>query len=114
MTHRSAVPRFLCKRYRATAPVFVSCADARFAHADTTQVAAIETKGALMTRYRSLVLSLLLFCAAVRAETSLRVGTKVLTLGDSAVRMQQLLGRPTVRALSHAHVGGCRTISWCR
>ncbi|WP_233590101.1 DUF2845 domain-containing protein [Dyella dinghuensis] len=59
-----------------------------------------------MSRYWSLALSLLLFCAAVHAETSLRVGSKVLTLGDSAVRVQQLLGQPTVRALSHAHVGG--------
>jgi hypothetical protein len=57
-----------------------------------------------MSRYGSLALSPLLFCAAVHAETSLRVGSKVLTLGDSAVRVQQLLGEPTVRTLSQAHV----------
>lgn len=59
-----------------------------------------------MSRYWSLALSMLFFCAVVHAETSLRVGNKVLTLGDSAVRVQQLLGQPTIRALSRAHVGG--------
>ncbi len=58
-----------------------------------------------MRRYWILAISMLLFCASIHAESSLRVGSKVLTLGESAARVQQLLGQPTVRALSHAHVG---------
>ncbi|RDS84888.1 DUF2845 domain-containing protein [Dyella monticola] len=48
-----------------------------------------------MARY--LILVLLLISATAYAESSLRVGTKVLTIGDSATRVQQLMGQPTIR-----------------
>jgi hypothetical protein len=59
-----------------------------------------------MTRHLILALFLLIFCATVHAETSLRVGNKVLTLGDSAARVQQLMGKPTMRTFVHARDGG--------
>jgi hypothetical protein len=57
-----------------------------------------------MRRY--LVLLLWLACATAHAATSLRVGSKVLTLGDSAARVQQLMGEPTVRVFKLLQVNG--------
>jgi hypothetical protein len=48
-----------------------------------------------MSRY--LIFSLLFFSVVAHAATSLRVGSKVLTIGDSAVKVQQLMGQPAVR-----------------
>ena len=57
-----------------------------------------------MNRY--LLLGLLFASVSVHAATSLRVGDKVLTMGDSAAYVQQLMGPPTVRAFSHRSHGG--------
>jgi len=56
--------------------------------------------------FRSFALTLLLVSATAHAATSLRVGSKVLTIGDSAARVQQLMGTPTVRTLLHDAPGG--------
>lgn len=48
-----------------------------------------------MRRY--LLLGLLCASFAAHAATSLRVNDKVLTLGDTAARVVELLGQPTVR-----------------
>jgi hypothetical protein len=58
----------------------------------------------IMRRY--LLAGLLLASVAVHAATSLRVGDKVLTIGDSAAYVQQLMGPPTVRAFAHRGHGG--------
>jgi hypothetical protein len=47
---------------------------------------------------RHLVLVLLLASFAAHASASLRVGNKVLTIGDSAARVLELMGPPTLRA----------------
>ncbi|GGA42465.1 DUF2845 domain-containing protein [Dyella nitratireducens] len=52
-----------------------------------------------MRRY--LLLGLLLASITAQAATSLRVGDKVLTIGDSAAYVQQLMGPPTVRTYLH-------------
>lgn len=54
---------------------------------------------------RMLMLALLFFCTACFASTSLRVGSKVLTIGDSATRVIQLMGEPTLRTMVHANGG---------
>lgn len=48
-----------------------------------------------MRRY--LVVLLLSFSLAAQASSTLRIGSKVLTVGDSAVRAMQLLGDPDFR-----------------
>ncbi|WP_333679862.1 DUF2845 domain-containing protein [Dyella sp.] len=52
--------------------------------------------------YRNLILALafVVASASAYAGTSLRVGSRVLTIGDSAVRVLELMGEPTVRAFS--------------
>ncbi|GLQ87279.1 DUF2845 domain-containing protein [Dyella flagellata] len=57
-----------------------------------------------MSRY--LLLILLFVSAAVHAESSLRVDSKVLMVGDSAARAQQLMGEPTVRTFLQPAIGG--------
>lgn len=57
-----------------------------------------------MPRY--LILVLLLASVTAHAATSLRVGNKVLTISDSAVRVQELMGPPTVRTFLHHQSGG--------
>lgn len=42
---------------------------------------------------------------AVHASTSLRVGNKVLVIGDSAARVLQLMGEPQVRAFKQLQAG---------
>jgi hypothetical protein len=56
-----------------------------------------------MPRY--LILAVLLISTATYAATSLRVGNKVLTVGDSAVRVQQLMGKPTIRTFINNEPG---------
>ena len=51
---------------------------------------------------RMFMLALLFVSTASFAATSLRVGSKVLTIGDSATRVLQLMGEPTLRTLSDA------------
>jgi hypothetical protein len=48
-----------------------------------------------------LVVALFAFSAAVHASSTLRVGNRVLTAGDSRERVVALLGKPTSK--SHAH-----------
>ncbi|HTM28581.1 MAG TPA: DUF2845 domain-containing protein [Rhodanobacter sp.] len=48
-----------------------------------------------------LVIALFAFSAAVQASSTLRVGSQVLTAGDSRERVVELLGKPTSK--SHAH-----------
>ncbi|HKT29405.1 DUF2845 domain-containing protein [Dyella sp.] len=55
---------------------------------------------------RRLLLGLLFASVTVHAATSLRVGDKVLTIGDSAAYVQQLMGPPTVRNYLHRRDGG--------
>ncbi|GGA03426.1 DUF2845 domain-containing protein [Dyella caseinilytica] len=57
-----------------------------------------------MRRY--LLLALLFTGVAVHAEDSLRVGDRVLSLGDSAAKVQELLGQPVVRTLLDGQNGG--------
>lgn len=57
-----------------------------------------------MIRY--LIFALLLASVTAHAATSLRVDNKVLTIGDSAVRVIQLMGEPTMRALLHRSSNG--------
>jgi hypothetical protein len=57
-----------------------------------------------MYRYLTLTLVFVLTSTLAYAETSLRVGSKVLTIGDTAVRVQQLMGEPTMRAFLPAVV----------
>ena len=49
-----------------------------------------------MSRY--LLLGLLFASVTAHAATSLRVNDKVLTIGDSAAYVQQLMGPPTMRS----------------
>ncbi len=42
-----------------------------------------------------LVVALFAFSAAVQASSTLRVGSQVLTAGDSRERVVELLGKPT-------------------
>ncbi|HTV84829.1 MAG TPA: DUF2845 domain-containing protein [Dyella sp.] len=57
-----------------------------------------------MSRYLPLVL--LLLSTIAHAATSLRVGNKVLTIGDSAVRVQALMGLPAMRTFLTQETGG--------
>ena len=57
-----------------------------------------------MRRY--LLLVLLLACVSAHAANSLRVDSKVLMVGDTAVRVMQLMGEPTARALVSGANGG--------
>lgn len=54
---------------------------------------------------RILMLAFLFVCTTCFAETSLRVGSKVLTIGDSAAKVLQLMGDPTLRTLYQANGG---------
>lgn len=49
--------------------------------------------------------TLMLASTTLYAATTLRVGNKVLSVGDSAVRVQQLMGKPTVRAFVTQQTG---------
>ncbi|GLQ95040.1 DUF2845 domain-containing protein [Dyella acidisoli] len=56
-----------------------------------------------MRRY--VVIALLLISVAAQAMPTLRVGDKVLSVGDSAARVQELLGPPAVRTYLHRQDG---------
>lgn len=58
----------------------------------------------LVRRY--LILLLLLASLTVHASTSLRVGSKVLIVGDSAAQVLQLMGEPSIRAFRQLQMGG--------
>lgn len=63
-----------------------------------------------------LVAIILLACsAAVHASSSLRIGNRLLVVGDSRERVTELLGKPTSRThrrrhASHGRRGGVRVI----
>jgi hypothetical protein len=61
--------------------------------------------GADLMRHYVITLLLLLSISS-QAATSLRVGNKVLTVGDSAARVLQLMGEPSIRAFKQFQVGG--------
>jgi hypothetical protein len=56
-----------------------------------------------MRRY--VLLALLTVSVTAHAMSSLRVGNKVLSIGDSAARVQQLLGPPVARNYLHRQDG---------
>ncbi|MFC3651456.1 DUF2845 domain-containing protein [Dyella humi] len=56
-----------------------------------------------MRRY--VFFALLLVSVTAHAMASLRVGDKVLSIGDSAARVQELLGPPAVRNYLHKQDG---------
>ncbi|OOG51291.1 DUF2845 domain-containing protein [Rhodanobacter sp. C01] len=45
-----------------------------------------------------LIVALFVFSTAVQASTSMRVGSQVLVVGDSAVRVTELLGKPSYKS----------------
>jgi hypothetical protein len=56
-----------------------------------------------MRRYMFLALLMVSFVA--QASSTLRVGDKVLSIGDTAARVQELLGPPVTRVLLHQSDG---------
>lgn len=64
-----------------------------------------------------LIVALFAFSAAVQASSTLRVGSQVLTAGDSRERVVELLGKPSSKSHKHAshsnssHHGGVRVVS---
>ena len=64
-----------------------------------------------------LIFALLVFSAAAQASSTLRVGSHVLTAGDSSVRVTELLGKPSSKTRpkathgSHRGRGGVRVVN---
>lgn len=54
------------------------------------------------------VVALLAFSAAIHASSTLRVGSQVLTTGDSALRVTELLGKPSYKSRRHDSRGSAR------
>lgn len=48
-----------------------------------------------------LIVALLVFSATVQASSTLRVGNQVLVVGDSAIRVTELLGKPLYKSRGH-------------
>ncbi len=63
-----------------------------------------------MRRY--LVLLLLSLTLAAHASSTLRIGSQVLTVGDSAVRAMQLLGKPDFKEPVESDFGGYQGERW--
>ena len=63
-----------------------------------------------MRRY--LVILLLSFSLAAQAANTLRIGSEVLTVGDSAVRATQLLGTPDFKEPVESEYGGHQGERW--
>ena len=57
-----------------------------------------------MSRYIAILM--FFFCISTYAATSLRVGSKVLMVGDSAAKVLQLMGEPTLRTFLRGTTGG--------
>lgn len=53
-----------------------------------------------------LALALFVFSATAQASSSLRVGNQVLGIGDSAVRVTELLGKPSYKSRGHGARNG--------
>ena len=62
-----------------------------------------------MFRYLIAVLLLMTTSMAAHADSSLRVGGRLVVLGDSAVKVQELMGIPAVRAFHDSQSGGLPT-----
>jgi hypothetical protein len=63
-----------------------------------------------MRRY--LVILLLSLSLAAHASDTLRIGSAVLTVGDSAVRAMQLLGKPDFKEPVESYFGGYQGERW--
>ena len=63
-----------------------------------------------MRRY--LLLALLLLSASAYASNTYRVGSEVLTVGDSAVRAMQLMGKPDFKESVESDFGGYQGERW--
>jgi hypothetical protein len=63
-----------------------------------------------MRRY--LVILLLSLSLAAHASDTLRIGSAVLTVGDSAVRAMQLLGKPDFKEPVESDFGGYQGERW--
>jgi hypothetical protein len=63
-----------------------------------------------MRRY--LVVLLLSLSLAAHASNTLRIGSEVLTVGDSAVRAMQLLGKPDFKEPVQSEFGGYQGERW--
>ena len=63
-----------------------------------------------MRRY--LLLALLLLSASAYASNTYRVGSEVLTVGDSAVRAMQLMGKPDFKEPVESDFGGYQGERW--
>jgi len=63
-----------------------------------------------MRRY--LLLALLLLSASAYATNTYRVGNEVLTVGDSAVRAMQLMGKPDFKEPVESDFGGYQGERW--
>lgn len=63
-----------------------------------------------MRRY--LLLALLLLSASAYATNTYRVGSSVLTVGDSAVRAMQLMGKPDFKEPVQSDFGGYQGERW--
>ncbi len=55
-----------------------------------------------------LIVALFAFSVAAQASSTLRVGSQVLTAGDSSLRVTELLGKPSHKSHSRAHAGSSR------
>lgn len=63
-----------------------------------------------MRRY--LFIALLLLSATASAADTFRVGSEVLTVGDSAARAMQLMGRPDFKEPVESDLGGYKGERW--
>ena len=63
-----------------------------------------------MRRY--LLIALLLLSASAYASNTYRVGSEVLTVGDSAVRAMQLMGKPDFKEPVESDFGGYQGERW--
>jgi len=63
-----------------------------------------------MRRY--LLLALLLLSASAYASNTYRVGSEVLTVGDSAVRAMQVMGKPDFKEPVESDFGGYQGERW--
>ena len=63
-----------------------------------------------MRRY--LLMALLLVSVSAYASSTYRVGSEVLTVGDSAVRAMQLMGKPDFKEPVESEFGGHRGERW--
>lgn len=61
---------------------------------------------------RLLILALLAISVSAHAGSTYRVGSEVLTIGDSAVRAMQLMGKPDFKEPVQSDFGGYQGERW--